>query len=219
MLSHDKQDAAKVANAKSIQLKFLNRYTTCGGQRDDLRVMVTPGKMVVPRHLSGMEEGNDFAAQVVQGFRFGEFMIVASLAGKGQILGIIRPATCLRENMLDGMKLGCELFRTPAIFATPPRPAMNQILDFLCHAQASGLPVYQVTNCQIRHHVIQGQAPQLGQPGHGLQPFGVGFLQPIAQGKQFLGFCFVEEDVLPFGPEFLIPLDPVRIRLLIDLPE
>jgi hypothetical protein len=175
--------------------------------------------MIFPNHLSGMEEGNDFSAQSVETLRLGVLMVVASLTGEGQVFRVIGSTFSPWCDVLDAVRLCRELFRTPAVFATTTRPTVNQILDFLCYGHTFCHSGYQVTDAQLPHHLRQGQAAQLRQLSDGLQAFGMEYLQPITQSKQLVGFRLVEWADLTPGPQFLISLDTLWIRLLVDLPK
>jgi hypothetical protein len=104
MFMIQQQEATKMDNALTVQIQFPDGRTACRSQSNQVKLVRTPGKMLVPVILSWMKERNPAARGGIKGMGFIVFGTVTSLTGQGQILFSALTTLTFRHDMFDRVR-------------------------------------------------------------------------------------------------------------------
>jgi hypothetical protein len=87
MIAHNCENSANVPNTIAVGLEQGNRSAACGCNTEHLCGIFIPGEMVIPIHLTRIEEWDDLIGGGVEGCGLGVFAVVAGLASEGEVFG------------------------------------------------------------------------------------------------------------------------------------
>ena len=105
----------------SIQIECPGRRATGWSQADEIDVIGTSRKVLVPVVSARMEECHALACDRIEGVRLVGFGAVTSLTGQGEIVFLARTAPAFRDDVLSGMELRRAEFRRDAVLAVALR--------------------------------------------------------------------------------------------------
>lgn len=162
MFAHRVQHSPQIADADTVQLQLTNGHTTRGCEADDLGKVIAPSEVFTPVHLSRIEKWNSLTAQTIDGLGLGEFVIIASLAGESEVVGVVAASVHPRRDVLNGVCLRGEFLWTAAVFTTAAGVLANEFFRFLPNRHTSRSSVDQVTNSEPLHHLVERQPARLG---------------------------------------------------------
>jgi hypothetical protein len=120
------EDEAEIDDALAIELEFFHRGPTARRQPHDMQAPPDPGKVIAPALTPRMKERNDFPRKRIATFRFRVFVIIAPLAGQGEILGARLAPSVARHDVLNREALGGNVCRAAAVLAAVPGPLFHE---------------------------------------------------------------------------------------------
>ena len=92
MFAVQTEDAAQIDDTGTVQLKFDDCRSARRRSAQDHLEIITPVEMLFPLMAARVVQRGDLTTFRVQTLRAGELVVVASLAGKSQIIQPVRPA-------------------------------------------------------------------------------------------------------------------------------
>ena len=140
MPAHAHPTATRVGDNRVVHIQRHDRRTANRRQTYYLRSRRIPGKVLAPRLVAWVKEGDDLARQGVTGCGCATLELVATPAGKAEIVKCGWTALCLRDDVVNRHRLPRVCFCGVTIRASPiigGEKALSQVDGELMSAHAA----------------------------------------------------------------------------------
>jgi hypothetical protein len=115
-----KEYRPKIDKPFAIEAEGLNGCPADRRQAEDVCEVVAPDEVSPPLLEPRVKQGHSRSRDRIQAFHLDVLVVVATLAGQGEILHRVLSASLERNDMLDGERLRRETLLTPAVFTVTP---------------------------------------------------------------------------------------------------
>jgi hypothetical protein len=116
---NSKKDVAQIDDARPIQVQRGHGRTSSGREPNDDGAVLIPCKMISPPVFSRMKNGDYFAGHGISTGGLVVFVIIATLAGPGEVLEQGLTALATRDDVFSRKTLQGETLLASTVFATP----------------------------------------------------------------------------------------------------
>jgi hypothetical protein len=120
MLAREIEHPAKVHQSLPVELQGLYRGAARWRQANNADEIMAPDEVIPPMLRPRVKKWGYLPRGRITAPSSGVLMVVASLAGKGQIRGVVSPAFADRNDVFEGERLHGEAFLAAAVLASLP---------------------------------------------------------------------------------------------------
>jgi hypothetical protein len=156
MLARFVQDTPEIDQSGTVEPESFHCATACGRQPEDALEVVTPDEMILPPLAPRVEESNRQSRRGIERFDLGEFVIVATLTGKSQIIRIVPASGLDWKDVLDRKTFRSKAFLAAAISQRPP--ARERIASLVSRLIRPSI-IRRRLETQLVHQRPQGRSP------------------------------------------------------------